>query len=353
MKWNFALRVAAVLVISISIVGVLYSLSDRKPNHQYASFSRNFGDARPVEVASLELGHSGHYFAGHTNHSIYLGNTHNPGAVIAVDHSLRDTAHLALTIGHDSLAYRAISVKIDSPYFYLADGTMPFIYKGTLQTRQASAWITDIAFSRAIPYAGNSVAFVVIRNLKNTIARKTEHADLELFPGILEEQGDGIFSTDGTFHYRRSRGTFVYLYYYRNQYIEIDSTFAHPNRGNTVDTVTIAKIVTRKIRSENTLTMGAPPLHVNKASAVSDKHLFVHSNLLGKNEDPKVFEATTVVDVYDLDHRRYRHSFYIPAIEKKKKVRDFIVLHDTMLIALYDTRLVNYHIESLYKEIAQ
>ncbi len=355
MKWSLSMSVGAVILISIGIVGALYSLSDRKPNHRYASFTRNLGSAHLTPDRTLELGHAGHYFAGYTDYTIYLGDTHAPGRLIAVDRELRDTTPLLITIDHDSLAYRALEVKVDSPNFYLTDGIMPFIYRGTLDTRKASAWMTDIAFSKAIPFADTSVAFVVIRNLENTIARRDGNTEIRYFPDILEEQGDGIFSTDGMFHYRPSTGTFVYVYYYRNQYIEIDTTFAHPERANTIDTISVAKIAMRTIRSENTLTMGAPPLQVNRTSCVSAQNLYIHSNLLSKNEHVEQFETETVVDVYDLEAKKYRYSFYIPAVSKKK-VRDFIVIGDTLLIAKYENKLVSYRIElsgEIDKEIAQ
>ncbi len=342
MKRDHFLYTIIVLIASISIVGALYSLSDRKPNHRYASFTRNFEGVTLLPVDTLDLGNTGYYFAGHTELTVYLANTRRPGSIMTIGRNFQDTTHTRVVIDHDSLAYRALAVKVDSPYFYLLDGTIPFIYRGTLESKTASQWITDTGFSTAIPF-GNFVAFVVIRNLENTLARRTPDGTVETFPEILEEQGDGIFSTDGMFQYSKARATFVYVYYYRNQYIEADTSFRSVTRGNTIDTITTAKIVTRNIRSENTLTMAAPPLQVNLQSAVSDNHLLIQSNLLSKTEDIGAFETQSVIDVYDLNTKRYRYSFYIPA-QQGKKVREFLLARDTILLARYEKSIVKYKV---------
>ncbi|MCG1037959.1 hypothetical protein KI686_16295, partial [Polaribacter sp. DS7-9] len=75
---------------------------------------------------------------------------------------------------------------------------------------------------------------------------------IKLAPHILEKQIDGLFCTDGMLHYNRKRHQLIYLYYYRNQYILMDTLLNIVHKGNTIDTNRVAKINPVKIQSQST-----------------------------------------------------------------------------------------------------
>lgn len=349
MKRTSALLVVLAVTVALTAVLVLYLAADKKANHHYTSFERNFVPIRISFTDSLDLKYTGYYLAGRTGHTIYLSRAPNPSRLIAVNETLRDTTHYILRVDTDSLKYRAIRVTVDSPYYYMADGTQPFIYKGVLGEK-ATPWITDIRFTKAIPLSHRSAAMVVIRNMENTIVKKVNNIQPELYPDILEEQGEGIFSTDGMMRYDHENKRLVYLYFYRNQYMVMDTSFQIIQQGHTIDTVSKAKIKTARISSQKSVTMKAPPLKVNNDCSVHKNTLYVHSNLLAKNEDPTIFEKAAVIDVYHLTGQRYLHSFYLPSYHNKN-AREFLIT-DNDIYAIYETYLVHYRI-SLKDTIAQ
>lgn len=347
MKSKSIILVFGTVLISLTMVGMLYVASDKKLNYRYASFERNFVENALVLEEALRLNYFNYYLAGHTGHTIYLGNPKAPTHLMAVNRSFADTVHYTLQVDTDSLEYRAIHVTVDSPDFYLSDGSRPFIYKGALIEGEATEWITDTYFIKAIPLSVKSVALISIRNLENTVMKKVKgEPEPEIYSNILEEQGEGIFSTDGMFLYDKKTTHFVYVYFYRNQYITMDSAFRSVMRGNTIDTITIAKIKPGKISSQNSYTMAAPPLKVNNKSTVFDNLLLVQSNLLAKNEDKQVFEDASVIDVYDLRKITYRYSFYLPSY-RGQRAREFLLTDNATLIALYEPYLVRFRIKDI------
>jgi len=330
-------------LFALATISILYLVSDKHQNHRYASFERYFVTDELAPTDTLNLNYSGYYFAGQTNHTIYLSHPRKPTQLIAVDRTLRDTTHYTLRVDNDSLKYRAIRVTVDSPYFYMADGTQPFIYKGILGGI-ATPWITDIRFIKSIPLSSSSVALIAIRNMENTFVKKVQGVEAELFPEMLEEQGEGIFSTDGMFRYDRHAARLVYLYFYRNQYVITDTTFQTVLRGYTLDSISKAKIKTTRIPSANAVTMSAPALRVNNDCAVYNNTLYVNSNLLGKNENTSTFERAAVTDVYDLATQQYQYSYHLPFYTSEKP-REFVRLNNC-LVALYETRLIRYTVRA-------
>jgi len=166
----------------------------------------------------------------------------------------------------------------------------------------------------------------------------TDSPHYQFKPDLLVKQIDGVFCVGGTMQFDRGLNRLVYVYFYRNQYLVMDSTLCLLGKGNTIDTTTVAKIRIGNIESTNSRTMAAPPLMVNRKSAVYRDWLFVNSSLLARNEHPDALEEARVIDVYSITQRRYRFSFYVFHYDGKEKMREFSVCGNR-LIALFETHL--------------
>ena len=98
------------------------------------------------------------------------------------------------------------------------------------------------------------------------------------------------------------------------------------------------KVVT--ISSSGETKLAAPPLLVNKTSAVHNNLLFVASNLPGKYESLVMWKKASIIDLYNLDNRAYLLSFYIYDNDNKK-MRSFC-LEGNYLYALIGEKLISY-----------
>lgn len=338
MRYSLPVLVGVVVVASLAVVAILYARTDRYPNHRFASFERNFAPISIIPKDSFLLPLRGYYFAGSTPRTIFLAHYQHPAHTIAISQTLKDTSYFRLRVNTDSLLYRSIRVTVDSPYYYLADGTKRFIYRGRLG-QIASPWIMDTPFSKAIPLSDYSAAMVAILNFRTTLMRQTISGSVpEQFPDLLQDQHEDLFSSDGMLLYAKASGQLVYVYFYRNEYVVMDTSFCEISRGHTIDTIRQAKIKTGHITSKSARVLSANALVVNNQSTLNNGLLYIHSNLLAQNEDVRVFESHAAVDVYSIKGGRYAYSFYLPMREKRMP-KEFIVEGNIVLL-LFDRLLL-------------
>ena len=316
MNKNTIVIVSICFVLSTLLVICLYAYSDYL-THKRNSFIRLFPPFPITEGDELYIEYNSYYVAGHTGTNIYLANRTAPLHLLVLDMNLRDTQHVQLKIrAIEKYQFRSVRVAVDSPNFYMTDGSIPAVFKGTTDTWVADRYTYDSAFFLdCIPLSKNSFAIRTISSKSNEYVLGKEWSDsphIKLNHDLLEKQLDGIFCVDGDFKFNKQAKRIVYTYYYRNQFIVIDTNLNLIQRFNTIDTNSRAKIHVAPLQSGKNRAMSQPPLMVNKRTYSFDNWLLIQSNLLAKNERKELFDNSTVIDVYDLHNGIYQFSFYIP-----------------------------------------
>jgi hypothetical protein len=349
MRRTFILT-SAVFLFSLLVIVVLYLVSD-KLNHQHNAFTRLFPPHPVTFEKVIDVQYNSYYIAGSTPHHFYLSNFTAPLHLLSLNTVSADTQHVRITIKDAGLQqFKSIRLRVDSPFFYMMDGVKPALLKGRVGQWHASRYMYDSAyFTEAVPIGPASFAIrSVSRRTHGYILSKESntHPYVQADTTLLVKQVDGLFCIDGMMHFNRDRNMLVYLYYYRNQFVCMDTSLNLLYRGNTIDTVSRAQIKVASIRSDHSVTLAAPPLTVNRRSATSGNYLFVNSALQAKNETAKVFNEASVIDVYDLRNGIYRFSFYLPDFNHEK-LRDFEVAGNK-LVALYDHYAVIHGLEGRF-----
>ncbi|MGZ3850014.1 MAG: hypothetical protein ACXVKI_12810, partial [Flavisolibacter sp.] len=74
--------------------------------------------------------------------------------------------------------------------------------------------------------------------------------------------------------------------------------------------------------------------------SVDGPYFYVQSMLVGSGEDPKKFDQSAVIDVYNITNGSYLFSFYLPDF-KNYKLYDFQVAQDK-LVAIYEHYILCY-----------
>lgn len=336
-------------LLSIGVIGALYYNSHQQ-NRQPGSFIRYFPPHVIEHLDPRDIKYNSYYIAGMDHHNIYLGNTTAPLHLLKMSLTSKDTSHIRLQLDQaDSIPIRQAKVTVTPPYFYITDGTVPIIFKGkTLNWSARANYTGNTYFTKIAPLTPRTFAIrSVIPESEYILGKLSTHPiDTTFNSGLLEKQVDGLFCTDGMFHYDKQTQQLVYLYHYRNQFIVTDTTLQLLYRGHTIDTITSAQIEVTRVASENIVTLAAPPLVVNAKSALYNNWLFVHSKLRAKNEDRESFEKMTVIDVYDLTDRKYVFSFYLSVYQDKKAKAFKVFAHK--LVALYGHSLVIYDLNPEY-----
>lgn len=345
-KKSIALIVGCSL-ISLTTVAFLFIRSEDL-THKMNSFRRIFPPHAFSEQRTIPIESAPYYIAGLTRHTAYLGSYTSPFKLLTINLQSGDVKDERLALARDSIIYRfkQFRVYLDSPTFYITDGVIPAIFKGDINSKVAKRYMYDsVSFSKIVPVSETSFVFRNIsaekgESVLGKLKARSPHVDVR--DSILKKQIDGQFCVDGIINYDDAAHRVVYLYYYRNQFVVMDTSLNVIYTGKTIDTVSQAKL--KVVKTSKGLTdLGAPPLRVNKVGHTANGLLFVNSNLMGKNEKKEVFDQHAPLDIYDLENGTYRFSLYL----ENSKLQDFGVV-DNKLVALFDSQLKVFKLRDKY-----
>ncbi|UUW07291.1 hypothetical protein NLG42_14380 [Flavobacterium plurextorum] len=339
---RFYKRITVSIVSCIILMVGLYIRSDQLA-HKQNNFTRIFPPFPATREAAQNLKANTYYFAGQNGDKVYLGNPTAPAVITEVrtDFGEMRTYHFQIT---DTLfRFLNIKLKVIPPYFFVYDGKVPCIFRGRLNKLKAELQTARIpGFTKASVI--DSTTFI-IRNLNNKRENLLSLLDIsssKLQPSyeLLQKQSDGLFDTDGILQYSKETEKFVYLYYYRNEYIVTDDKLKLLHRGNTIDTTSKASLKIEYIKSKNQRTFSNPPLLVNRLSTLHRNLLFVNSMLPGRFEGKKMWQNANVIDVYDVLNKSYLMSFYIYKVDGEKI--DDMIATDSHIYIITGSRMVSY-----------
>lgn len=330
--FRFSALSLIITTIGIGFVIILFLLSENIV-HYHNTLVRRFPHTPIEKKMKLDLEVNSYYIAGVGQNTIYLGNTTAPLLITVVNDQMEIIEKKRIELNRYNFVFHGLRINVKPPYFFVTDGTVPVIYKGSISNWKAKV-VKQGGEHFAAAVALDSVSLAVrthssvngesILGLVNTRTNKTI-----LNSALLQKQFDGVFDLDGQLHYSDGLRQIVYLYAYRNQYTQADKRLKLIKRGKTIDTISKAKLQVVKIKNSHIRKLAKPPLFVNKSSAVSGHNLFVNSAIPGKFEKDALWKAASIIDVYDLRDNSYLYSFCIYDIQGRK-ARSFIINADNL-----------------------
>ncbi|REE07795.1 hypothetical protein DFQ09_111125 [Winogradskyella pacifica] len=333
-------------ILSSAFVVILFMISEHEV-HRNNAFIRRYPHQPIYKMYDIAIKYNSYYIAGFDTGNLYLGNKTAPLHLLQVNLKTKDTSSIKIKLDRVDLPFRSIKVKMYPPYFFMMDGSVPYIFRGKIGDWKASLWMKDKAyFDQSIPIDTNRVFMSTISSKTQMITlgliEKNIKEDFEvlLSSDILEKQIDGTFDVDGLMTISPDYKTLGYVYFYRNEFMIMDSNLNLLKRSRTIDTVKKAQIRISKTDNNGASKMSAPPLIVNNMVTVYDDFLFINSNRLGKYESKDVLKEALIVDVYNWDRETYEFSFYIYNIGKES-AKEFGIYNNS-LVALIDNKLSVY-----------
>lgn len=333
-------------------MGLLFNFSENII-HYKNTFIRRFPQHVAQEVYQIDLKFNSYYFAGNTHGKIYLGNFTAPLKVLEIDTASKAKKNFQIHLKQKELPFVSPKIKVFDKDFFVYEGTVPYVFKGNIANWHANLKSNSgYYFSNVEPMDSTNLAIRYLKpksgenalgnmDLKDTLSAKFNS-------GLLEKQFDGIFDTDGTLLYNAYLKKIIYVYYYRNEYLVVNPNLELAFKGNTIDTVSKAKVELIQYKNSRMKTFAKPPLTVNKLSASYGNLLYINSVLPGLYESERIWKIASIVDVYDLTNKSYRSSFPVYDVDGKK-VRSMLA-DGNFLYVLIDTKLICY---KLRKHITQ
>ncbi|MCZ4319904.1 hypothetical protein O4H26_12995 [Aequorivita viscosa] len=336
---------ATLAIIGFGIVTLLFAFSEQKI-HRNNAFIRRYPHASAVFDKAVDLEFNSWYIAGTEEEKIYLGNSTAPLIIKVLDTGFSKVEEYRIKLDEMELPFSSVEISVRPPYFYVADGMVPAIFRGSIADWKATRILTDsIFFTNSLPIdsANTAIRFVGGRSSENEIGIITIEDTLRFTHTnkILKKQVDGLFDTDGQLLFNQELNLLVYIYFYRNEYISFNSSLENIKYGKTIDTVSIAQIKADK-DSDGALKLASPSHPVNVYAATFGNYLYVKSDRLGRFEPKEMLKEASIIDVYNLLEKTYLYSFYIYHY-KKNKMNSFVV-HGNKLFAIMGKYLVVYEL---------
>ena len=182
--------------------------------------------------------------------------------------------------------------------------------------------MSPVFFDKAIPIGKAELVCRTFDADSQTITLGSFHFDTDalasLEPEILEKQIDGVFDVDGAMTSTPDHSLLLYSYYYRNEFIVLDSHLNILKRQNTLDTVTKAQIEVTSLKEGLISEMLSPPVIINNSSSLEGSRVYIISNRLGKYENMDILKQASILDVYDWKKGTYEFSTYLHKTEREK-----------------------------------
>ncbi|TDW96933.1 hypothetical protein [Dinghuibacter silviterrae] len=244
-----------------------------------------------------------------------------------------------------------VHCQVDSPYIYLFAGNGPDVFKGRLDTpaQLLQHHYPYPTFIKGIALTGGEylirgydkdsgayhLPFILWDPATNRQVRKTDPFHSAAAFGL---------AADGTMHYDTATKRLVFVQFYRNGILMLDTDFSVTRFLPTIDTVAHGRTADGSYQENGTVkyTNSTPQFFVNWNTAVSDGLLFINSLLRADNEPKGTFEDASDIDVYDLSGGGYRYSLKVPRLDGRKLV-SFAVRGRAMVVC-YPGGLVTYRL---------
>ena len=335
---NRIVLLLGLLAISVLSVGVL---TWRSQHYEGGGFSRKI-IGKPVFIRNIRSATRTSYIAGLDDDKVLIADRNVPGPYVVLSTS-------PTTFKKDSVESRVlIADSIHEPTNLQIKGSTSALT--TLSTYKVYFGNSDESVIKRVKGIGNFFADLCAVG-KTRLAIRTFSEDkkkydlalwtdsrVELKPGILTKQIDGFFCTDGML--LSDSGNIVYLYYYRNEFIVMDTSMNVKYHSHTIDTITHARISVSPKSVKGARMLSSPARIVNDKSTISGKLLFVHSKIISDNEKISEVRNNSVIDVYELKKGKYLFSFYIPHLDGEV-VREFRIAGNN-LVCRYPEKIILY-----------
>lgn len=343
--WRIFLRLLIIAFSSGTLMVILFLMSENEV-HRNNAFTRRFPHHPIKKMFDLPINYNSYYISGFDNGKLFLGNTTAPLHLLEIDLETKDTSHIKIEVMDTKSKFYNLEVVIEPPYFFVLDGIVPLMLKGKIMDWKCKPWVEDVAyFNKAVVLDSSTVIISTTDfNSQSTtlgVINKEEQIAPKLITNnnILEKQMDGVFDVDGILIGPTEKNKIGYVYFYRNQYMIVNSQLELIKKQRTIDTVEFAQLKVTNLNN-GTKKFGAPPLLVNLLAALNDDYLFISSNRLGKYDNREMLEEAAVIDVYNWKSNSYEFSFYFYKTNTYD-LKEFAVHQDYIVGLFGETLSVN------------
>lgn len=338
------------MVGAIAILGTLMAITTM-PNEKDNGFVRKWMTEvllTPLAVVRLDEDLSG--IVGVSEHSIFLAGNSPTGLLIVNKFSYdKDTLGINLDYPPDKIV--PFYMKIDTPKLYLHLNNPHVIISGEFPS--APLTTTEIRTGIFLKSLQINDSIIIIKSPDSTFRyqylSKFNSTTGKFLKTTLLKDINGTplpLSHEGILLFDSFSQTIIYLEYYRNKFICMDTSLSVKYDGHTIDTtnsITLQLATEIQNDSINKLIPSEARINVNDAGFVDKGNLLVVSGLRADNQSIKDFNSRQNIDLYRIKDGIYTHSFQIE--KKEGKLAKSLFVREDTLYALFPKELRTYKLK--------
>ncbi|MDR6782339.1 hypothetical protein ABIE26_001173 [Pedobacter africanus] len=337
-----------IVAILLSSFGGFYLLTSITQTKSPTGFKREFVDSEIKLSNSYEFQNRAFDFLWKSGNDIWFLNYRSPLKPLKTNSALTEPKEVTLEIpnGFDTTVRTMNFDRLDSTIFvtnaksdimlstpkhstnYKVPSLLFDIIKGISPT---SVVVRGFNFSSG--QAEAELAKIKLSKLPETVKRFK-----------IPKQSDGFYSTDGKLHYDVKSAKLFYMFFYRGEFLCLDTNLNLLYKANTIDTVRTAKVTFGPYtqRMVNGKSVKSRKLlkrleNVNRSITVEGDYIYIHSYLKADNETKEMTQKNEPIDIYSIKDGKYVHSIYLPRYFGKR-LRNFRV-DKNKIVAIYENRV--------------
>lgn len=327
-------------------------MSNGKGNIQ-GGFKRNFSAIKLTKTNVIDLPNKLFGFIGEYNDHIMLRSYSIPNSIFKLNKSLSRIDTIALKYPP---VFNKETKKIykdcqgSNIYYSNTHGDISKLSNGIVSYYKSDS----ITFSNFQAISDNTL---VIRYKRNDgPQRNFSLAKLDLKKNtttikkyLLPKENNAIFSNDGWLFYDKKNARILYSYFYRGEFICLDTNMNLLYKSKTIDTISKSQNKTGLYTSRdvngklitNITQIGIPKI-LNRYITTDNNKIYILSRIKADNEIDSEFKMNQIIDIYDIKNGKYISSFYIPKY-KNDKITHFKI-KSSKLIAIFGAHLIAYNL---------
>lgn len=275
---------------------------------------------------------------GELNNKI-LFQTNRLGIIVTTDINLASKKKIKLDIPNDRRIASNYSYVLDSTDILVLAGNLPAIIKlNDTANKRVIKWPNSI-FTQGVQVSHNSFVLRTFDKSDQIFIKGSPHSmNLLKESNISPKNNDAGITADGLLHYDKESNFIIYVHYFNNQIIALDTSLNLIYKSNTIDTTKVKDILAERVSKNALITNTAPKRIVNAYSCTHNGFLYNWSTLRADNETIETFSKNTSIDIYKISDGSYIGSFYVPDYQNDK-ISSFKII-DGKIIVVYKKHIV-------------
>ena len=338
-----------VMVAPVVLVYLLYAFT-YQPNKGDNGFRRSYAGPAVIPTDTLQGTQTYGLLCGVTPYHFYVESAGRKNQVFQFDWALKDKQVFHFGLPPEKKIWSRLYYQVDSPGVHLFAGNGPDVFKGTLAPglllrhhypmgifMWSIALPNDEYLLRGFASAKGGAGLSFIRWIPGDAER------LKMINPFPASRTLGLES-DGTMDFDTTTGQLVFIQFYKNGILVLDSAF-HPRPFiPTIDTVLHARTSEGTYQEDGNrfYSSNTPLFFVNWNTDISGGLVYVNSLLRADNEDRGAFESYSDLDVYSLKTYRYQYSIKVPRLFGRKLIS--FKIEGDRIAACYPDGIVTYRV---------